>query len=117
MPTELPELATPIDEIANICYSVNAAYCAAAGLDKPIAFKAVEESILNGIEFAVRNPKIGPVHCHINWLEKKEADGWFNGEEKSVRKKTHPLIIPYHRLPEKEKLKDKLFLAIVRALV
>jgi hypothetical protein len=38
------------------------------------------------------------------------------GETKDPVKKTHPWMIPYDELPQIQKTKDKLFLAVVKSL-
>lgn len=49
-------------------------------------------------------------------MEEKVNDGWVYGEVKDADKKTHPCIVPYNELPEFQKKKDHLFIAIVKAL-
>lgn len=71
-------------------------------------------SAINGVESA----RVGtrPVRMHELWCEEKRAAGWTYGEVKDAAAKTHPCLVPYHELPEEQKAKDRLFVAIVRAL-
>ena len=41
---------------------------------------------------------------------------WQHGPVKDEAAKTHPDLVPFDQLPEHEKQKDRLFMAIVRAL-
>ncbi len=74
-------------------------------------------SALAGVEFHVANPDANPEDSHDSWLKQKLADGWTYGEVKDPEKKEHPCFVPYDNLPDEQKLKDALFIAVVRALV
>lgn len=49
-------------------------------------------------------------------MKEKVDAGWVFGEIKDADAKTHPCIVPYDELPEFQKKKDHLFIAIVKAL-
>jgi hypothetical protein len=53
---------------------------------------------------------------HDGWCRFKREHGWIWGPVKDETAKTHPCLIPYVDLPEGQRLKDRLFGAIVRAL-
>jgi hypothetical protein len=53
---------------------------------------------------------------HDRWLEDKKAHGWRYGPEKDSEQKTHPCLVPYDKLPDYQRDKNRLFVAIVRAL-
>jgi hypothetical protein len=74
--------------------------------------KATEE----GVRFRLENPDAPPSAQHDQWTAEKIAAGWKRGRIKDAVKKTHPLIIPYEKLPLSEKRKDALFAAVVRAM-
>jgi DNA-binding transcriptional MerR regulator len=57
-----------------------------------------------------------PEQNHQGWMDRLHADGWTSGETKDPAGKTHPCLVPWDQLPEDQKLKDRLFIAIVRAL-
>jgi hypothetical protein len=44
---------------------------------------------------------------HDGWMEQRLKNGWRYGEPRDDANKIHPLLIPYARLPEKEKNKDR----------
>lgn len=52
---------------------------------------------------------------HDDWCNAKIADGWTFGWTKDPVAKTHPCLIPYDQLSEQDKIKDYVFLGIVRA--
>ncbi|HBE41472.1 MAG TPA: hypothetical protein DDW27_09755 [Bacteroidales bacterium] len=54
---------------------------------------------------------------HIRWCWDKILNGWFYGEIKDTRKKTHPSIIPYEDLQESEKEKDRELVRLIPALL
>ena len=74
------------------------------------------DSAIDGVTHALDNPNAGPEDSHQNWWAGKIADGWVYGEVKDPVAKTHPCMVPYSKLPEFQRKKDALFLAIVRAL-
>ena len=53
---------------------------------------------------------------HQHWMEQKAADGWVYGPVKDQIAKTHPAMVPYDQLPQREKHKDALFSSIAQAM-
>jgi hypothetical protein len=51
---------------------------------------------------------------HEVWAQSKKATGWKYGATRDDEKKRHPMLIPYAKLPEAEKEKDR---AIARNIV
>lgn len=70
-----------------------------------------------GVAKAAEDPDMTPMECHKLWIESMAADGYRFGENIDYVRKEHPAMVPYTQLPEPQKLKTQLFLAIVRALV
>ncbi len=104
-------------DIARICHEANRAYCVTLGDKSQGAWSFApswqKESAVNGVQFHLDNPGAGPEASHENWMKEKTADGWQYGEVKNVEAKTHPCFLPYAELPEDQKLKDSLFIAVV----
>lgn len=48
---------------------------------------------------------------HESWVKAYEAMGWRYGPVRNTVKKTHPDMVPYHRLGQAEREKDAIFLA------
>lgn len=57
-----------------------------------------------------------PAQSHASWCQVKYRDGWRYGPVKDPVAKTHPCLVPYAELPEGQRAKDRVFVAIVRAL-
>ena len=75
----------------------------------------VRESVASVVE-ALADPERTPEQNHQGWYERLIADGWRHGPVKDEAAKTHPDLVPFDQLPEHEKQKDRLFMAIARAL-
>lgn len=108
------------EQIAKVVHEANRAYCQTMGDYSQTSWENTpdwqKESVLKGVKLVLDNPLIKPWESHNGWLKHKKAEGWTYGETKDVEKKTHPCMVEYDHLPEKQKLKDSLFLAVVRAL-
>jgi len=55
-------------------------------------------------------------HLHEIWLADKAEHGWSYGPVKDSQAKTHPCMVPYDDLPDGQRDKDRLFIALVDAL-
>ena len=69
-----------------------------------------------GVQEVMRNPDLTAEQSHELWVIRMSADGWTYGEVKDFGRKTHPTLLPFGELPAEQQLKDRLFIAIVRAL-
>jgi DNA-binding transcriptional MerR regulator len=65
---------------------------------------------------AMADPERTAEQNHQGWFDRLTADGWRYGPVKDPEAKTHPDLLPFGELPAHEQQKDRLFLAIVRAL-
>lgn len=113
-------MAMDILSIARVCHEANRAYCLSIGDTSQLAWAEApdwqKQSAENGVRFHLENPSALPSHSHDEWLKEKAAAGWKYGPVKDPEKKEHPCFVPYEQLPEEQKLKDTLFIAVVRAL-
>jgi hypothetical protein len=107
-------------DVARVCYEVNRSYCVATGdnsfgpwVDAP---QWQRDTNVIGVQYALDNPHVTPEDMHNSWMNKKIIDGWSYGEKKDAELKTHPALVNYSDLPEQQRLKDDLFLAVVNAL-
>ena len=111
---------TRIIDIAKMCHEANRALCAVNGdHSQPEWYDAPDwqvDSAIDGVLHAYASPDAQPEDSHNSWMAGKIADGWVYGKAKDPVAKTHPCIAPFDQLPEWQQKKDKLFLAIVRAL-
>ncbi len=109
-----------IEMIAAVCHEANREWCVWHGdFEAPTWAEAPTwqvESAIDGVEHALKHPDAKPEDSHSNWMALKIAEGWTYGDVKDPVAKTHPCMVPYDQLPEFQRKKDALFLAIVRAL-
>jgi hypothetical protein len=109
-----------IDKIAEIAHETNRAYCQTIGdFTQPNWFNAPDwqkRSAISGVVFHLENPEAGCSASHESWLKQKEADGWKYGEVRNPDRKEHPCFVTYEELPTSQKVKDALFVGVVKAL-
>lgn len=109
-----------IEDVARMCHEVNRAYCQSLGDHSQPKWEDAPEwqksSAVNGVNYHLKNPDSKPSNSHENWLKEKLATGWMYGDTKDPEKKTHPCIVPYDELPAEQKVKDLLFLTVIREL-
>lgn len=118
--SESDELIKKLVDIATVCHESNRAYCWLLGDKSQVPWDEApdwqKESSINGVLFLLNNPDATEETVHQNWVNDKIKAGWKYGPVKDPDKKTHPSIIKFSELSDSEKDKDKLFVAIVRAL-
>ena len=54
---------------------------------------------------------------HDMWMDAKKDQGYVYGKEKDFDAKTHPLLVPYEKLPDYEKFKDILVINVVNSML
>lgn len=54
---------------------------------------------------------------HLRWCWDKRLHGWVPGKVRNNEKKTHPGLVPYEKLPEDEKEKDRELVRLIPALL
>lgn len=72
------------------------------------------DSAMEGVRKALEGA--GPEELHEQWVQWRLERGWKYGRVKDDWGKTHPCMVPYADLPPEQRIKDDLFLAIVRVL-
>ena len=77
-----------------------------------------DPDIRRNVILGVRNARHGmtPAEHHQAWVEDKLAHGWRYGSDKDPERKTHPCLVSFDQLPRYQQDKNRLFIAIVRAL-
>jgi hypothetical protein len=76
----------------------------------------MKRATLEAVTFRLSNPRAKPSAQHDMWMNEKHASGWKFGKSKDGVKKTHPLMVPYDKLPMVERRKDALVAAVIDAL-
>jgi len=109
-----------IVNIAKIAHEVNRTYCIEIGDNSQPSWENAPEwqkkSAISGVNYHLDNSNSKPEDSHNSWLKEKEEDGWSYGKVKDAEKKTHPCYVPYEELPLEDKVKDSLFISIVKNL-
>lgn len=105
--------------IARVCHEANRALQILSGEDgvSPPWDDAPQwqrESAVEGVGKALAGAS--PEQLHESWCEYKVASGWTFGKIKDSDAKTHPCLVSYADLPESQRVKDRLFSAVVSAL-
>lgn len=108
-----------VNDIARVTHEANRALQIIQGDPAPsppwhMAPDWQRESAVDGVRGALLGRT--PQEAHQGWMDHKIAAGWVYGPTKSEAAMTHPCLVPYDDLPEDQKVKDHLFLAVVDAL-
>jgi hypothetical protein len=107
------------EQIARIAHEANRAYCTNLGDHTIPSWDAApvwqRDSAIAGVKSALVDPSKTPEQSHFEWMEFKLKAGWKFGPTKRPEALEHPCLVPWSELPEEQKTKDRLFLAIVRA--
>ena len=107
-----------IERLAKLAHETNRGYCIGLGDHSQVPWEQApewhKESVRSGVRHALNFPECTAEDSHKCFLAEKEADGWRFGEVKDPVAKTHPCFVPYNQLPESQRRKNAIFLAVVR---
>ena len=53
-----------------------------------------------------------PVELHGSWMQAYHDRGWTYGPERDTEKRTHPDLLPFDQLEQREQDKDAVFIAL-----
>ena len=109
---------TPVEEFAaEVAHEVNRVYCKHIGDPIPPTWDLEDPKIKKGTILGATNAINGvtPEESHNGWMRVRINDGWKYGTTKDVMRKIHPDLVPYKELPESQKAKNSLFIAVVNA--
>lgn len=111
---------------AETAHEVNRAYCRAIGdtTDRPAWADLDDEARFAGVECVVRcaamvtlDKDMTAESQHKAWCTARRMAGWTHGEKIDRALKTHPCLVDYENLPAAERVKDNLFIAVVRSVL
>jgi len=108
------------EEVARVVHEANRALQAVDGDECPSPPWASEDPAVRALTVRgvglVWRYGLSPEALHDAWCAGKRAQGWTYGEVKSSAARTHPCLVPYRQLPERQQAKDRLLRAIAVAL-
>jgi hypothetical protein len=109
---------TKIEACARAAHEANRAYCIAIGDTSQPSWDDAPEWQKASARLGVAGAVAGntPEQSHEGWLAVKRAEGWRYGPVKDPAAKEHPCFVPYAELPEAQRQKDHVFIAVVRAM-
>lgn len=109
-----------VELLACAAHMANRAYCFGLGDTSQPTWESAPEwqkaSARAGVRAAL-DPAQTPEKSHESWMAQKAAEGWTWGPKKDPDLKTHPCMVSYDQLPESQRLKDTLFLTVVRSMI
>ena len=108
-----------LEACSRAAHEANRAYCIATGdLSQPAWEDAPDwqRSSANMGVLGVIEDGNTPEQSHESWLREKALTGWKYGPVKDPEKKEHPCFVPYAELPPEQRMKDHLFVGVVRAM-
>jgi hypothetical protein len=59
---------------------------------------------------------VSPRVLHETWCRDKTEHGWTYGPVKDAVARTHPCLVPYDQLPDGQREKNRVFIAVVEAM-
>lgn len=110
-----------ITQIARVCHAANAEYCRSIGDNSQpewdMAPSWQQDSARMGVQAIIDNPDQTPKMSHDSWRAQKVAEGWKWGPKKDPEKKEHHCMVDYSELPIEQRVKDYIFLGVVKAML
>jgi hypothetical protein len=107
------------EQIARVVHAANSELQAVLGDPAPSQpWDHEPQEIRDNAVLGVRNARNGmtPAEHHQAWVEDKMRQGWRYGASKDPVAKTHPCLVSFDQLPHEQRVKNVLFIAIVRAM-
>lgn len=102
-------------------HEVNRIYCKYLGDDSQPRFEDAPDwqidSAIQGVEAIIEFPNQPASSSHDNWMREKLEAGWKYGPIKDADKREHPCMVPYEDLPIDQRMKDTIFMAVVKGVL
>lgn len=109
-----------LDDIAEVAYAaVTALQIQHDGVPRAswAELSKVEKEIAKvAVKTVLRNPYVAPDVLHERWVTRKRDEGWTYGEQKDIKSRKHPELLPYKLLPRNKQRSDLLFYVVIHTL-
>ena len=113
-------MAYSTEMIAEFVHETLSVWAKLRGMPPYPSWKDAEDwmraSTIESVGYVLDNADAEAGAQHIQWMKQKQRDGWVWGEKKDAGAKTHPMIVPFSELPEDERAKDAIIIALVKSL-
>ena len=115
------QFARFVECVARACHEANKMYCESIGdnsqLEWDKATDHVKQSAYSSVLYALEHPDVTPEQMHMNWRRDKIKAGWIYGKVKNEETRVHPCLVDYKDLPEEQRVKDNIFIDVVKLMV
>jgi hypothetical protein len=81
------------------------------------ASKEKRAGYILAVQGVIDHPDISPEKQHMEWCDSMYAKGWTYGHELSEGNRVHPNLLKYQDLPQEQRIKDWVFLSVVKGLL
>ena len=69
---------------------------------------------IDGVERVIRDPDVTPESMHVAWCDHMLMTGWNYSRRYNREQKLHPSLCHYSALPELQRVRDHLFVAMAK---
>lgn len=119
--TACPVIRLDHQQVARIAHEALRSYCLTV-YDNPAppwadAHEQVRAEMVALVGYLARTPGATPRSKHGEWLADATARGFHQGERLDVRRKTHPLVVPFEELSPKYRSKQAMLFALITHLL
>lgn len=105
--------------IARICYEAFRAYCEALGDSSQSKWDSLDEvtraGMIGYVCSVLESPRLTAEQRHERWRHSCTSHGWKAGPLQDYEAKTNPRLVPWSQLPERHRIQECLWHAVVRA--
>jgi hypothetical protein len=108
-----------IGAAARAAYAAMGVYKESIGEPIPVWNDAPDharQNAVDGVVAIIANPKVTAAQRHTMWVAYMRSVGWVLGPS-NTGAKTSPLLVPYEELPESRHVCDRMFNAVVHAVL